>query len=150
MAERLVRLILVLAFVAGCSVRPPEQPAFGVPAGDSLLDSPARSLWDSAVAARERNELAAADRYLERALTLAPDSSWLYRELAELRLRQGDAAAAEGLAQKALRHAPQGQPGYQSALWRLVATARARRGDEAGAERARMEAEMFWRRESRR
>ncbi|MDF1779883.1 MAG: tetratricopeptide repeat protein [Alcanivoracaceae bacterium] len=143
MAERLVRLIAVLIFIAGCATRTAEAPAFDMPSADPLRDSPAEWLWQSGVQAREKNDLPAASRYFERALNVVPDSSWLYRELAELRLRQGDASAAEGLARKALRYAPN-DPSYQSVLWQLVATSRQRQGDEEGAERARREAEMLW------
>lgn len=155
MAQRLVRLVFMIvlasmcaAFV-GCAARAPEAISFELPKQDSLNDSPAKSLWQSGVTARENSNLAAASRYFERALNLAPDSSWLYRELAELRLRQGDDAAAEGLARKALRYAPS-DPAYQSVLWELVATARQRQGNEEGAESASREAEMLWLRKTSR
>lgn len=146
MVERLVRLILLAMLVSACSVRPPAQPVFEMPSRDPLRDSPAEWLWQSGVAAREQNQLAAAGRYFERALEVVPDSSWLYREMAELRLRTGDAAAAEGLARKALRYAP-ADPAYQAALWQLVATARQRQGDEVGAGQARREAGLLWQRD---
>lgn len=149
MVQRLVRLSLVLMLVAGCSVRAPgPRAAFEMPPDDPLRDSAAaESLWQSAGDARASGDLAAAARYLERALGMAPDSSWLYRELAELRLYQGDPATAEGLARRALRLAPD-RPGYRSALWELIATARDRQGDEAGARRARQEAGLLWDRAS--
>lgn len=153
MVERLVRLVFITvmaitcaAFV-GCATRTPDAIVFDLPSQDPLNDSPAKSLWQSGVQARENNNLAAASRYFERALSLAPDSSWLYRELAELRLRQGDDAAAEGLARKALRYAPS-DPAYQSVLWQLVATSRQRQGNDAGAESARREADMLWSRKA--
>lgn len=145
MVKGLVRLIVCALLVAACSSRPPAPPAFDMPAQDPLRSSPAEWLWQSGVSARDNNELAAASRYFERALEVVPDSSWLYRELAELRMRQGDPRAAEGLARKALRHAPQ-DSAYQSALWQLIATARQRQGDMTGAEQARKEATMIWER----
>tara|TARA_R110002073_G_scaffold334916_1_gene525594 strand:+ start:38416 stop:38883 length:468 start_codon:yes stop_codon:yes gene_type:complete len=151
--EGLVRLVFIAvmamtsaAFV-GCATRAPDAVIFDLPVQDPLNDSPAKSLWQSGVLARDNNNLAAASRYFERALSLAPDSSWLYRELAELRLRQGDDAAAEGLARKALRYAPS-DPAYQSVLWQLVATSRQRQGNEKGAESARREADMLWSRKA--
>ena len=143
MVSRLVRLSLLCLVLAACANRTQVQlPELDIPAGDPLLSSPAESLWHQAVAARSKGNLAAASRLLERAVNLAPDSSWLYRELAELRLRQDEPAAAEGLARKALRLA--GDNGlYKSALWQLVATARHRQGDEAGAQKARHEAAMM-------
>jgi predicted Zn-dependent protease len=149
MVQRLVRLIGVLCLVglAACSARPPAVVLpMAMPAEDPLRGSAAESLWQQAVTARENNQLAAAGRYLERALYMQPESSWLYRELAELRLREGDPQSAEVMAQRALRLAPK-RPAYQAALWQLVATARTRQGNEAGADRARLEAEMLMRRQ---
>ena len=143
MVQRLVRLILQAALVVGCATSPTPPPVFDMPKQDTLRDSPAEWIWQRGVEARENNDLAAASRYFERALELVPDSSWLYREMAELRLRQGDELAAEGLAKKALRYAPR-EPSYEAALWQLISTARLRQGDEAGAANARREAEMHW------
>ena len=149
MVQRLVRLTLLSAWLvlAACAARmtDPSVP-MSMPADDPLRGSAAETLWQQAVTAREQNQLSAAGRYLERALYMQPESSWLYRELAELRLREGDPQTAEVMAQRALRLAPR-RPAYQSALWQLVATARARQGDEAGAQRARLEAEMLMRRQ---
>ena len=149
MVQRLVRLMTALCLVGlvACTARAPDtlQPMV-MPAEDPLRDSAAESLWQQAVTARENNQLAAAGRYLERALYMQPESSWLYRELAELRLREGDPQSAEVMAQRALRLAPK-RPAYQAALWQLVATARTRQGNESGAERARLEAEMLMRRQ---
>lgn len=146
MVKGFVRLIVCALLVTACSTRPTAPPVFDMPAQDPLRDSPAEWLWQSGVSARDDNDLAAAGRYFERALEVVPDSSWLYRELAELRLRQGDPRAAEGLARKALRHAP-ADPAYQAALWQLIAMTRQRQGDVAGAEQARSEAEMLRRRQ---
>ena len=142
MVSRLVRLILLCMALAACASRPPVAlPELQIPAADPLLSSPAESLWHQALAARERGDLPAADRLLERAVSLAPDSSWLYREQAELRLRQGDPVAAEGLAQKALRLAPDDSL-HRAALWQLVATARLRQGNQEGARAAREKAAL--------
>lgn len=150
MVSRLVRLILLVTvmLVAACSTRTVILPEMGVPPGDPLIESPVRPLWQQALAARAEGDLAAASRLLERAVTLEPESSWLHRELAELRLRQNEPAAAEGLARKALRLSS-GDPAYNAALWQLVATARARQGNDVGAEAARREADMFLRRSVR-
>ncbi|MEQ3725209.1 tetratricopeptide repeat protein [Alcanivorax sp.] len=135
--QRLVRLILVCAVMAGCAVKPvmdePQQP---MTASQELGGSPALSLLASAEQARQQGDSSRAERYLERALNIAPDSSWLYKELADLRLTEGDARGAEGFALKALRLAPD-HPAYQAGLWELVATARERQGDAAGAKTAR-------------
>jgi predicted Zn-dependent protease len=149
MVQGLVRLILMLSLVAvaGCVSKPPGIPSpMEMPPGDPLRGSAAESLWQQAVLAREKSQLGAAGRYLERALFLEPESSWLYREMAELRLREGDAQSAEVMAQRALRLAP-ARPAYQAALWQLIATARARQDNDAGAQRARHEADMLMRRQ---
>jgi len=150
MVQRVFRLIVLFVLVtalAACSGRMAmEQTApTGMPKSDPLNGSAAESLWQMAVTAQENNQLAAAGRYLERALYMEPDSSWLYRELAELRLREGDAQSAEMMAQRSLRLAPP-QPAYQSALWQLIATARLRQGDSDGAARAQAEVAKLKRR----
>ena len=149
MVQRFVRLILLAALLtlAACVARVTDPLApMSMPPEDPLKGSAAETLWQQAVTAREQSQLSAAGRYLERALYMQPESSWLYRELAELRLREGDPQSAEVMAQRALRLAPK-RPSYQAALWQLVATARARQGNEDGAERARLEAEMLMRRQ---
>lgn len=148
MVQRVIRLIVLLGAVllAGCAARPSDMSApMEMPPGDPLKGSAAESLWQMAVTAREQSNLAAAGRYLERALYMEPESSWLYRELAELRLREDDPQSAEVMIQRALRLAPP-RPVYQAALWQLLATARMRQGDAPGAERARLEADMLGRR----
>ncbi|MEE4250518.1 MAG: tetratricopeptide repeat protein [Alcanivoracaceae bacterium] len=149
MVQRVIRLIVLLGLIslAACAARPGDVLApMEMPAGDPLKDSAAESLWEMAVAAREQGNLAAAGRYLERALYMQPESSWLYRELAELRLREDDPQSAEVMTQRALRLAPR-RPAYQAALWQLLATARMRQGDMQGAEKARLEADMLMRRQ---
>ena len=123
-----VRLILLAALLAsGCSVMPPAEDAqTPVTADTELAGSPAMSLLERAGQARDQGRMAAAGRYLERALTMAPNSSWLYRELALLRLEEGDPGAAEGLARRALRLAPDNDD-YRADLWELVTAARAER-----------------------
>lgn len=136
-------LFLIVLLVSGCSVTPPaEQTQAPVSADTELAGSPAMSLLQRAGEAREQGRTAAAGRYLERALTMAPDSSWLYRELALLRLEEGDPAAAEGLARRALRLAPDNDA-YRADLWELVAAARAELNDPDGAEAAREQAETL-------
>ncbi|WP_101675515.1 tetratricopeptide repeat protein [Alloalcanivorax mobilis] len=142
MVQGLVRLILLSALLTGCATRtPPAGTPDGEPvtANTELAGSPALSLLERADQARGRGDTAAAGRYLERALNMAPDSSWLYRQLAELRLQEGDAHAAEGLALRALRLAPDNRE-YQAQLWDLVATSRVNQGDSGGARDARARA----------
>lgn len=138
MVQGLVRLILLTALLGGCALTPPpgeEAASEPVTAQTELAGSPALSLLERADQARAEGDTAAAGRYLERALTMAPDSSWLYRALAELRLQEGNGHAAEGLALRALRLAPE-NPDYQADLWKLVATARTNQGNTEGAKQA--------------
>ncbi|WP_272974706.1 tetratricopeptide repeat protein, partial [Alcanivorax jadensis] len=105
--QRLVQLMLISMVLAGCAVRPPvEEPAEPMTASQELEGSPALGLLSRAEQARQQGQTSAAERYLERALNIAPDSSWLYKELAGLRLSEGDPRGAEGFALKALRLAP--------------------------------------------
>lgn len=114
-----------------------------MPAEDPLAGSPALSLVRAAESALQQGRPADAGEKLERALAMVPDSSWLYRLLAEQRLRRDDAAGAEGFARRALRHAPADQPYYEAALRELLATALARQGRQAAAEDARARAKAL-------
>ena len=135
--QRLVRLVLISAVMVGCAVKPVvDEPQEPMTASQELEGSPALSLLTSAEQARQQGDNSRAERYLERALNIAPDSSWLYKQLADLRLTEGDARGAEGFALKALRLAPD-HPEDQAGLWELVATARDRQGNAAGAKSAR-------------
>ncbi|MCK0155325.1 tetratricopeptide repeat protein [Alcanivorax sp. S6407] len=134
-----MRLLVIGVLLSGCAVRGPDMPTEPMTAGVELDGSPALSLLHKAEAARQQGETSAAERYLERALNIAPDSSWLYKSLADLRLFEGDARSAEGFALKALRLAPD-YPQYRAELWEMVATARERQGDKAGADDARARA----------
>lgn len=83
-----------------------------------------------------------ASAQLERALRIEPRNPWLWHELAQVRLRQGDYAQAEGLAARSNGYARDQRP-LQQANWRLIAEARARAGDNAGAAAARAKAEAL-------
>ncbi len=72
---------------------------------------------------------------LERALRIEPRNPWLWHELAQLRLTQGQYAQAITLAQKSSSFA--GSERHLQALnWRLIGNARVAQGDSAGAEQA--------------
>lgn len=146
MVQGLVRLIMlaVMAGLAGCSTAPSgPPPELAMPADDPLAGSPAMSLVREAESALQQGRPADAGEKLERALAMVPDSSWLYRLLAEQRLRRNDAAGAEGFARRALRHAPPEQPYYEAALRELLATALARQGQQAAAEDLRARAKAL-------
>ncbi|MBD3648407.1 MAG: tetratricopeptide repeat protein [Pseudomonadales bacterium] len=108
-----------------------------IPADDPVLRSPAMALLEEADQAREAGDAVTAGRRLERALNLAPGSTWIYRQLAELRLEQGEPAAAEGFIRRALRHAGSADDQYRAALYELLAESLSRQGDWQGAAGAR-------------
>ncbi len=77
----------------------------------------------------------AAGAALERALRIEPRNPWLWHELAQLRLTQGQYAQAVTLAQKSNSFA--GRERRLIALnWRLIGNARVAQGDGAAAEQA--------------
>lgn len=77
---------------------------------------------------------------LERALQIEPRNSQLYRQLAVLRLKLGQAEQAEGLALKSNSLAGNDRQ-LQARNWRLVAECRRARQDEAGASEAERRAQ---------
>lgn len=79
--------------------------------------------------------LAAAAAGIERALRIEPRNPRLWRELAQLRLAQGEPEQAESLAVRANTLAGADQR-LRAANWRLIAEARTARGDAAGAQEA--------------
>ncbi len=131
--------MLLCLWLAACATRPPA-PAMGIPAGDPARHSPALALLDEAERARQMGDTTTAGRRLERALNLAPGSSWIYRQLAELRLEESAPEAAEGFARRALRLAGKTDPEYRASLYDLLAVSLAHQGDRAGADRAREDA----------
>lgn len=93
----------------------------------ALLD---RAQLDSVSGNRE-----AAGVSLERALRIEPRNPWLWHELAQLRLTQGQYAQAITLARKSTSFGGQ-DVRLQVANLRLIGDARIAQGDSAGAEQA--------------
>jgi len=77
----------------------------------------------------------AAGSSLERALRIEPRNPWLWYELAQLRLAQGQYAQAISLSHKSIAFAGHERP-LQALNWRLIGNARVAQGDPAGAEQA--------------
>jgi len=77
----------------------------------------------------------AAGSSLERALRIEPRNPWLWLELAQVRLAQGQYAQAITLARKSNSFAGH-QPGVQAENWRVIGQARVAQGDSAGGEQA--------------
>lgn len=93
----------------------------------ALLD---RAELDSKAGRRE-----AAGASLERALRIEPRNPWLWLQLAQVRLAEGQYAQAITLARKSNSFAGR-QPLLQSGNWQVIGQARVAQGDTAGAEQA--------------
>lgn len=108
----------------------------------------AKALLDKARLARKRGLLAEADALLERAMRLAPSEPMLYLETAEVRLAQGNYAAAAQFAQKSLsllgsRDAFSSRD-QRAQAWNVIAEAKKGQGDEQGAAQAQRELERWY------
>ncbi len=93
----------------------------------ALLD---RAQTDSTAGQRE-----AAGASLERALRIEPRNPWLWLELAQLRLAQGQYAQAITLARKSNSFAGH-QYRVQAENWQVIGHAREAQGDSEGAKQA--------------
>ncbi len=135
-----------LLLLAGCAgvptqpetiVRQPGEPISIEPALPSVISrNPAvvallgRARSDTAAGRRE-----AAGASLERALRIQPRNAWLWNELAQLRLTQGQYVQAITLAQKSNSFGGR-EPRLQALNWKVIGNARVAQGDPAGAEQA--------------
>ena len=108
---------------------------------DEQLSGPVLALLTTARQQEGSGDLNGANASLERAMRIAPREPQVLYRLAQVRVRQGDAAQAEQLAQRGLTYAS-GRPALQAGLWELVAQARDAQGNSAGAEQARQRARV--------
>jgi tetratricopeptide (TPR) repeat protein len=93
------------------------------------------ALLDRARLDNEAGQRDAAGASLERALRIEPRNAWLWHELAQLRLAQGQYAQAISLSQKSISFA--GRERRLNALnWRVIGNARVAQGNPSGAEQA--------------
>jgi len=93
------------------------------------------ALLDRARLDSEAGKRGTAGASLERALRIEPRNAWLWHELAQLRLAQGQYAQAITLAQKSTSFAGR-ERRLQALNWRVIGNARVAQGDSAGAEQA--------------
>lgn len=100
------------------------------------------ALLDRAQADTKSGQHEAAGASLERALRIEPRNPWLWLELAQLRLDQGQYAQAITLAGKSNSFAAR-QSRVQAENWQVIGKARVAQGDSAGAEQAFKLAEDF-------
>jgi tetratricopeptide (TPR) repeat protein len=140
------------ALLAGCAavVPPPSAPAAGAvpgqPPGPTVPVKPVPytamsdnkaviALLDQAQTDNGAGHLASADSSLERALRIEPRNPWLWHQLAQLRMDQGQYAQAITLARKSNSFAGN-QSGVLAANWQVIGQAHVAQGDSAGAEDA--------------
>lgn len=97
------------------------------------------ALLDTAEQQANDGNLEAASASLERAIRIDPRNPALWHHLANVRLAQGDAAAAEQLAVKSNSLAA-GNRAQQRRNWELIARARRAQDDAAGARQAEQRA----------
>jgi predicted Zn-dependent protease len=146
-------LILVsAALLAGCAaVAPPSAPAAGAapsqPPGSAAVpvkpvpnssmsgNKAVIALLDQAQIDNGAGHRASADSSLERALRIEPRNPWLWHQLAQLRMDQGQYAQAVTLARKSNSFAGN-RNGVLAANWQVIGQARVALGDPAGAEDA--------------
>ncbi len=93
------------------------------------------ALLDRAGLDNKAGKREAAGASLERALRIEPRNPWLWLELAQVRLGEGQYAQAITLARKSNSFAGR-QPRLLSESWQLVGQALVAQGDTAGAEQA--------------
>lgn len=121
--------------LAACATLAPSEPPVSDNAAVLALITQARTDTTEA-------KYTAAAAGIERALRIEPRNPRLWQELARVRLAQGDAEQAEGLARRANTMAG-GDRQLQAAGWRLISAARAARGDSAGARDAAQRADSL-------
>jgi Tfp pilus assembly protein PilF len=136
------RYFLLGVLLAGCASAPgpetsaPEQAPSAPPAEAGTKENVAiAGLMESARADQAAGRLPNAAASLERALRIEPRNPRLWQELARVRLKQGEYAQAESLAQRSNTWG-----GTDNRLradnWRLIAQSRQARGDSDGARKA--------------
>jgi predicted Zn-dependent protease len=142
--------LLLLAGCAGVATQPsttptpaetqPQQPGEGaiiepVPKSAMSGNRAVIALLDRAQTDNESGQREAAGASLERALRIEPRNPWLWLELAQVRLAQGQYAQAITLAGKSNSFAGH-QSRVQAENWQVIGQARVAQGDSAGAEQA--------------
>ena len=140
--------LLLLAGCAGVATQPSttsapsgsQQPGEGaiippVPKSAMSGNKAVIALLDRAQADNESGQREAAGASLERALRIEPRNPWLWLELAQVRLAQGQYAQAITLAGKSNSFAGR-QPRVQAENWQVIGQARVAQSDSTGAEQA--------------
>jgi predicted Zn-dependent protease len=146
------RALISLLCLAGCATAPgpeapapeappqeapaPQTPAPPAPQAEQPRENVAiAGLVDSARADAAAGRLPNAAAALERALRIEPRNPRLWQALARVRLRQGDYAQAESLAQRSNTWGGTDNR-LRAQNWSLIAQSRQARGDTDGARKA--------------
>jgi len=129
--------LLLFAGCAGVTTKPPaESTAPAEQPKPVMSENPAVvALLDRAQRDNEAGKRETSGASLERALRIEPRNPWLWYELAQLRLTQGQYAQAISLARKSNSFAGQDRQ-LQALNWRLIGNAHVAQGDTPGAEQA--------------
>ena len=106
-----------------------------VPKSDMSGNKAVIALLDRAQTDNDSGQREAAGASLERALRIEPRNPWLWLELAQVRLAQGQYEQAITLARKSNSFAGH-QSRVQAENWQVIGKARVAQGDSAGAEQA--------------
>lgn len=129
----------LLMLIAGCAgvktETSSESAAQEQPAPVESENKAVIALLDLAHTDNEAGRREAAGASLERALRIEPRNPWLWHELAQLRLTQGQYEQAISMARKSNSFAGQDRR-LQALNWRAIGDARVAQGDSAGAEQA--------------
>lgn len=138
----LAALLLLLAGCAGVATRdtasdviPPDGVVEPVPAPAMSENKAVIALLDRAQFDTGAGHHEAAGASLERALRIEPRNPWLWHQLAQLRLAQGQYAQAISVARKSISFAGQDRR-LLSANWRVIGNARVAQGNSPEAEQA--------------
>jgi predicted Zn-dependent protease len=122
---------------SGTQARQPGEPAIMEPVLRTTMsgNQAVVALLDRAQTDTDSGQREAAGASLERALRIEPRNPWLWLELAQLRLAQGQYAQAITLAKKSNSFTGH-QRRVQAGNWQVIGQARVAQGDSAGAEQA--------------
>ena len=130
-------LLFLASYVVACASKPLAPSVTPVSQHPAVL-----SLVASAQAATTAGNLESASATLERALRIEGRNPYLWHELAQIRLQQGQHQQAAGLAAKSNAWAG-GDNALRARNWRVIGEVRARSGDWEGAQNAFNKAEAL-------
>ncbi len=136
------RVISLVIFLAGCATAPgPSSTPTPAPMPEpAAKPSPSENVAVAGLIQNARTDVAAgrltnAAATIERALRIEPRNPRLWRELALVRLKQGEYVQAESVAARSNSWAGNDNT-LRAENWRLIAQAREARGDADGARTA--------------